>query len=66
MSDGKVTGLATQICLEVANHAGPDEIVVSSTVKDLVAGSGIEFVDKGTHKLAGISGEWRLFAVGRL
>ena len=64
MTDGKVTGLATQICLEVANHAGPDEIVVSSTVKDLVAGAGIEFVDKGTHKLAGISGEWRLFAVG--
>jgi pimeloyl-ACP methyl ester carboxylesterase/DNA-binding winged helix-turn-helix (wHTH) protein len=62
MTDGKVTGVATEICLEVANHAGPDEIVVSSTVKDLVAGSGIEFVDKGPHKLAGISGEWRLFA----
>ena len=62
MSDGKVTGLATQVCLGVANLAGPDEVVVSNTVKDLVAGSGIEFLDKGTHKLAGISGEWRLFA----
>ena len=62
MSDGKVTGLATQVCLGVANLAGPDEVVVSNTVKDLVAGSGIEFLEKGTHKLAGISGEWRLFA----
>ncbi|HEV8370778.1 MAG TPA: alpha/beta fold hydrolase [Pyrinomonadaceae bacterium] len=63
MVDGKVTGMATEVCLEIANHAGPDEVLVSNTVKDLVAGSGIRFVEKGIHKLAGVSGEWPLFAV---
>jgi len=43
--------------------AGPGEVVVSSTVKDLVAGSGIEFADRGPHELKSIPGEWRLFAV---
>jgi class 3 adenylate cyclase len=38
-------------------------VLVSQTVKDLVAGSGIEFEDRGTHELKGIPGEWRLFAV---
>jgi class 3 adenylate cyclase len=38
-------------------------VLVSSTVKDLVAGSGIEFADRGTHSLRGIPGEWRLFSV---
>lgn len=61
--DGKVTGMATEVCLEIANHAGPDEVLVSNAVKDLVAGSGIRFVEKGIHKLAGVSGEWPLFAV---
>jgi class 3 adenylate cyclase len=63
--DGKVTGVATQICLQIANHAASGEVLVSNTVKDLVAGSGIRFVEKGTHTLAGIPGEWRLFAVER-
>jgi class 3 adenylate cyclase len=40
-------------------------VLVSSTVKDLVAGSGIEFEDRGTHELKGVPGEWRLFAVAR-
>jgi class 3 adenylate cyclase len=39
------------------------EVLVSSTVKDLVVGSGLEFSDRGTHELKGIPGEWRLFAV---
>ena len=43
--------------------AGPGEVLVSSTVKDLVAGSGIEFADRGQHELKGVPGEWRLFAV---
>jgi len=43
--------------------AGPGEVVVSSTVKDLVAGSGLRFADRGTHDLRGVPGEWRLFAV---
>ena len=63
MTDGKVTGLATQVCLGVANLAAADEVLVSSTVRDLVAGSGIRFEDRGVHTLAGVGGESRLFAV---
>ena len=44
-------------------EAGPNEIVVSSTVKDLVIGSGIEFDDRGSHTLKGVPGEWQLYAV---
>jgi len=47
----------------VSATAGPGEVLVSSTVKDLVAGSGIEFADRGQHELKGVPGEWRLFAV---
>jgi hypothetical protein len=43
--------------------AGPGEIVVSSTVKDLVVGSGIEFEDRGHHEFKGVPGTWNLFAV---
>lgn len=43
--------------------AGPGEVMVSSTVKDLVAGSGIEFAERGDHELRGVPGTWRLFAV---
>jgi pimeloyl-ACP methyl ester carboxylesterase/DNA-binding winged helix-turn-helix (wHTH) protein len=60
--DGQVTGAAAQMCVCVANEAEPGEVLVSSTVKDLVAGSGISFEDRGVHMLAGC-GEWRLFAV---
>jgi class 3 adenylate cyclase len=42
--------------------AGPSEVLVSSTVKDLVAGSGLAFEDRGTHALKGVPGEWRVFA----
>lgn len=44
------------------SEADPGEVLVSSTVKDLVIGSGIEFVDRGLHSLRGVPGEWRLFA----
>jgi class 3 adenylate cyclase len=47
----------------VAAHAGTGEVFVSQTVKALVAGSGIEFEDRGAHDLKGIPGEWRLYAV---
>ena len=47
----------------VAANAGGGEVLVSSTVKDLVAGSGIEFEDRGVHDLKGVPGEWRLFEV---
>ena len=47
----------------IASLAEPGEVLVSSTVRDLVAGSEIEFEERGTHELKGIPGEWRLFAV---
>ena len=47
----------------VAALADPGEVLVSSTMKDLVAGSGIEFEERGEHELKGISGKWRLYAV---
>jgi hypothetical protein len=43
--------------------AGPSDVLVSGTVKDLVAGSGIEFGDRGLHELKGVPGEWRVHAV---
>jgi pimeloyl-ACP methyl ester carboxylesterase/DNA-binding winged helix-turn-helix (wHTH) protein len=61
----KVCGIAPQIGAQVANGAAPGEVLVSSTVKDLVAGSGINFTDKGVHTLTDVSGDWRLFAVER-
>jgi class 3 adenylate cyclase len=60
-----VAGLAVHIGARVAHLAGAGEVLVSSTVKDLVAGSGIEFEDRGEHELKGVPGTWRLFAVER-
>ena len=60
---GDIAGIAVHIAARVAATAGPDEVLVSSTVKDLVAGSGLQFADRGAHKLKGVPGEWRLFAV---
>ncbi|HEX6044831.1 MAG TPA: alpha/beta fold hydrolase [Pyrinomonadaceae bacterium] len=62
--DGKVSGVASAIGACVANEAKPGEVLVSRTVKDLVAGSGINFDDKGIRTLREC-GEWRLFAVQR-
>jgi class 3 adenylate cyclase/alpha-beta hydrolase superfamily lysophospholipase len=59
-----VAGIAVNIAARVLDAAGPGEVVVSSTVKDLVAGSGLRFADRGTHALRGVPEEWRLFAVG--
>jgi class 3 adenylate cyclase len=61
--DNKVSGIAVNIAARVMSHAGPGDVIVSSTVKDLVAGSGIAFDDRGPAKLKGIEDEWRLFAV---
>lgn len=58
-----VAGIAVHIAARVAALAGPSEIVVSSTVKDLVAGSGISFTDRGAHALKGVPEEWRLYSV---
>jgi pimeloyl-ACP methyl ester carboxylesterase len=61
--DDKIAGIAVHTGARVMAQAGPGEVLVSSTVKDLVAGSGLDFLDYGTHILKGIPGEWRLFAV---
>lgn len=61
--DGKPTGIALHTGSRVASHARAGEVLVSSTVKDLVAGSGIRFDDRGGYELKGIPGEWHLFAV---
>jgi pimeloyl-ACP methyl ester carboxylesterase len=57
-----VAGIAVHLGARVAALAGPGEVLVSSTVKDLVAGSGLCFADRGTHVLKGVPGEWSLFA----
>jgi len=62
--DGKVAGIAVSIGARVAAQAGPGEVLVSQTVKDLVAGSGIGFESRGVAELKGVPGEWRLYAVG--
>jgi pimeloyl-ACP methyl ester carboxylesterase/DNA-binding winged helix-turn-helix (wHTH) protein len=64
IDDGMVAGVAAEVGACVAKEANPGEVLVSRTVKDLVAGSGIEFEDRGMHTLPGC-GEWRLFAVQR-
>jgi class 3 adenylate cyclase len=63
--DGKVAGIAVHTGARVAAQATAGEVLVSSTVRDLVAGSGITFVERGIHELKGIPGEWRLFALER-
>jgi class 3 adenylate cyclase/pimeloyl-ACP methyl ester carboxylesterase len=63
LHEGKVAGLAVSIGARVAARARPGEILVSQTVKDLVAGSGLEFGERGEHELKGVPGTWRLYAV---
>jgi class 3 adenylate cyclase len=58
-----VGGIAVHIGARVAALAGPGEILVSGTLRDLVVGSGLEFEDRGAHELKGVPGEWKLFAV---
>jgi class 3 adenylate cyclase/pimeloyl-ACP methyl ester carboxylesterase len=65
LMDGKVAGIAVHTGARVSSFAQPGEVLVSSTVKDLVAGSGISFEDRGAHQLKGIPGEWRVYAVTR-
>jgi class 3 adenylate cyclase/alpha-beta hydrolase superfamily lysophospholipase len=59
----KVTGIAVHIGARVATSAGPGEILITGTVRDLVAGSGLRFADRGAHTLKGVAGRWRLFAL---
>jgi class 3 adenylate cyclase len=59
----KMRGVAVHIGARVAALAGPGEVLLSRTVRDLVAGSGLAFEDRGTHVLKGVPGEWQLFAM---
>jgi class 3 adenylate cyclase len=63
LAGSEIRGIAVHTGARVAAKAGPGEVLTSSTVKDLVAGSGLEFEDRGSHELKGVPGEWRLYAV---
>ncbi len=56
-----IRGISVHIGARVATHAGPSEVLVSSTVRDLVAGSGLAFEDAGEYELKGIPGRWHLY-----
>jgi class 3 adenylate cyclase len=60
---GAVRGIAVNVGARIAARSGPGEVLASSTVRDLVAGSGIAFADRGRAELKGVPGEWRLYAV---
>jgi class 3 adenylate cyclase len=62
--DDKIGGLAVSIGARVSALAAPSEVLVSQTVRDLVAGSGLELADRGEHELKGVPGAWRVYAVG--
>jgi pimeloyl-ACP methyl ester carboxylesterase len=59
---GGIAGIAVHTAARVMAEAGPSEVLVSNTVRDLVAGSGLEFIERGLHILKGVPGEWRLYA----
>ena len=59
---GSITGLAVHIGARISGQAQPGEVLVSSTVKDLVSGSGLHFEDRGTPTLKGVPGEWRVYS----
>jgi len=61
--DDKVGGIAVNIGARVAGLAGPSEVLVSQTVKDLVVGSGLVFEDAGEHELKGVPDRWHLYRV---
>jgi class 3 adenylate cyclase len=63
ITDGKVAGLTVVIGSRIASLAGPSQVLVSRTVRDLVVGSGISFQDRGEHELKGVPDRWRLYSV---
>jgi class 3 adenylate cyclase len=63
LADGGVRGIAVHIGSRIASMAGPDEVLVSGTVRDLVHGSGVRFEPRGEHELKGVPGRWAVFAV---
>jgi class 3 adenylate cyclase len=65
-AEGKLAGIAVHIAARIASAADPGEQLVSSTVKDLVAGSQIQFINRGCQPLKGIPGKWQIYAVGSI
>jgi class 3 adenylate cyclase len=65
IADGRAHGIAVDIAVGAAAVAAPREVLVSQTVTDLVAGSGLEFAERASRALPGVPGEWRLLAVRR-
>src|SRR5246127_5204527 len=63
MSCDDIGGIGVHIGARVSALARPNDVLVSSTLRDLVIGSGLEFEERGAHQLKGVPGEWRLFAV---
>jgi class 3 adenylate cyclase len=63
ISDGDVSGIAVHLAARVLSVAGPGDVLVSGTVRDLLFGSEVTFEDRGRHHLKGIQGEWQLFAL---
>ena len=63
LADGKLAGIAVHIASRIAALAAPGEVLVSSTVKDLVVGSNVAFAERGAHELRGVPGPWNLLAV---
>jgi class 3 adenylate cyclase len=63
MTGEKASGIAVNVAARIAALAEPSEILVSQTVKDLVAGSGLRFLDRGNRELKGVEGTWNLYAV---
>ena len=61
--DGKIGGISVSIGARIAANAGPSEVLISQTVKDLTAGSGLTFEDAGEHELKGVPDRWRLYRV---
>jgi class 3 adenylate cyclase len=66
IAGAKVSGIAVHTGARIATVAAPQEVLASGTVRDLVAGSGIRFDDRGSHVLKGVPGDWRLFAVASI
>ena len=58
----RVAGLGVHIASRILSMAAPGEVLASRTVKDLVAGSGLRFIDRGTHQLKGVPDEWKILA----
>ena len=63
LAEQDVAGLAVHIGARISALAGDDEVLVSSTVRDLVIGSELSFEDRGRHELKGVPGDWQVFAV---